>query len=161
ARREALWLLLPALGWLLAMSAATRAQIGVRYVLPVVPILCISAGCGSAWLIASRLRARLAARGALAALLLWCAIGAARSSPYPLAYSNEIAGGPDQGWKWLVDSNLDWGQDLIGLRKRLDALGDPTINLFYFGTADPDFYAIRHHPYGAPEPGLFAISATH
>jgi hypothetical protein len=109
-------------------------------------------------------RSRLGTAGALAAatlLLLLQAAVALRVWPYHLAYFNEIAGGPDNGWRWLVDSNLDWGQDLVGLRRRLAAMGNPEINLFYFGTADPDYYGIRHFPYGSPAPGIFAVSATH
>ena len=52
-----------------------------------------------------------------AALGLWYAGGTLRQHPHHLAYFNEIAGGPANGWRLLVDSNLDWGQDL----KRLAA----------------------------------------
>jgi len=36
-----------------------------------------------------------------------------RVYPHQLAYFNEIAGGPENGWKHLLHSNLDWGQDLL------------------------------------------------
>jgi len=39
-----------------------------------------------------------------------------RVSPHYLAFFNELAGGPGSGHRVLVDSNLDWGQDLKGLR---------------------------------------------
>jgi len=172
-RAEGLFPLAGAAAWIGAMSMATRAQIGYRYVLPAIPLLCVLGGVGAAALwgaglrsleVRSRsegaLRAALS-RGIAAALALWLALSAWSIYPYHLAYFNEIAGGPDNGWKWLVDSNLDWGQDLGGLKRRLDALGDPTINLFYFGTGDSDALGIRHFPYGESHPGLFAISATH
>jgi len=38
----------------------------------------------------------------------WNIVSAARIFPHYLAYFNELAGGPDTGYKWLVDSNLDW-----------------------------------------------------
>ena len=157
-RREAIWIVVPAAAWIGAMTVLTRAQIGLRYVLPVTPLLCVAGGIAGAALLERPGRLR---RGVLAALLLWQAGAAARIYPYHLAYFNEIAGGPSRGWRWLVDSNLDWGQDLVGLERWLEERGSPPVNLFYFGTADPDHYRIRRHPYGAARPGLFAISATH
>ena len=54
-------------------------------------------------------RSGLALVGLLGA---WYAGGTLRQHPHHLAYFNEIAGGPANGWRLLVDSNLDWGQDL-------------------------------------------------
>ena len=162
-RREALWVFLPAAGWILSMTLLTRAQIGFRYILPVTPLLCLGAGLGAKALLdraKGRGRRALAAAG-LAILLVWQAAGTIRVHPYHLAYFNEIAGGPAGGWRWLVDSNLDWGQDLIGLERWLARAGNPEVNLYYFGTADPDRTTIRRRPYGAPAPGLYAVSATH
>ncbi len=183
ALREAVWVLGPAAAWLAAMTILTRAQIGLRYVLPVTPLLCIAGGAGAASLLRRALAgggvrpdppstdngARRAIKGsrrilgaALVGVLMAWHVGAAlRIHPHPLAYFNEAAGGPDRGWRWLVDSNLDWGQDLIGLRDWLEDRDDPAVNLYYFGTADPDYYAIRRHSPAAPQPGLFAVSATH
>ncbi|MBI3447632.1 MAG: glycosyltransferase family 39 protein [Acidobacteria bacterium] len=172
-REGALFPLFGAAAWIVAMSVLTRAQIGYRYVLPAIPLLCVLGGVGGAalWGPGSGSRAGLrgwgrgarvsVARGIAATLAMWLALSAVSIYPYHLAYFNEIAGGPDNGWKWLVDSSLDWGQDLVGLKRRLDSLGDPVINLFYFGTADPDALGIRHFPYGENRPGLFAVSATH
>ena len=69
----------------------------------------------------------------------------ARIHPHYLAYFNELGGGPRNGVNNLVDSNLDWGQELkalsiwLGQRKI-----DKPIWFCCFGTADPRFYAIRH-----------------
>jgi hypothetical protein len=168
-RREAVWFIFPFLAWLAAMSLLTRAQIGVRYVLPVIPFLCIAAGVNihllSAFLktAAKNGRARLAMAGTwiFVVLLGWQVFSLARVHPYHLAYFNEVAGGPENGWKWLVDSNLDWGQDLKGLKEWQEAAGNPPVNLYYFGTADPDYYGIRKNAYSRPQPGYFAVSATH
>jgi hypothetical protein len=95
---------------------------------------------------------------------------------YPdyLAYFNEFAGGPRNGYTCLVDSNLDWGQDLKKLKHWLDRhkIAEP-INLCYFGMADPRYYQIPHvnllggcvfepeEPFQAARiPGYLAISAT-
>lgn len=110
--REELPLLLPAALFFLAFSAG-RVQIGIRYVLPALPFLAVSASR----LFGSRPDGRAPApllTGVLAAHVL----AAALAHPYYIAYFNELVGGPSQGHRYLVDSNLDWGQD----RTRAQAL---------------------------------------
>jgi hypothetical protein len=58
--------------------------------------------------------------------------------PHSLAYFNEITGGPNNGHKHLLGSNLDWGQDLLFLREWLAE--HPTASPFYLaysGFFDP------------------------
>jgi hypothetical protein len=173
-RREAVWLLLPPLVWLAAMTIMTRAQIGVRYVLPVIPFLCILGGIGAVSFYrrievppgepdtgARSDTALLASVAACALLFGWQMLSAARIHPHQIAYFNLLGGGPDMAWRRLCDSNLDWGQDLKGLASWLESRGNPPVNLYYFGTADPDYYGIRRIPPESPAPGLFAVSATH
>jgi hypothetical protein len=92
--------------------------------------------------------------------------------PHCLAYFNCLAGGPARGYLYLADSNLDWGQDLKGLKQWMDEKGVNHINLCYFGTADPDYYHIHYtylyDPPFAPGlakppqlPGYVAISASY
>jgi hypothetical protein len=88
-----------------------------------------------------------------------------------------LAGGPSNGDKVLVDSNLDWGQDLPALKTWMDRNGIDRVNLSYFGTALPGVYGVRYWPLPGflhfisnpdmdsfnpytPEPGWYAISAT-
>ena len=102
--------------------------------------------------IASRSRGRVivAAVG-----LAFCAqvVEAMRVSPDFLAYFNGLAGGPAGGYQHLLDSSLDWGQDLAGLGRWLDtnnAVGSErsTVYLSYFGNAPPEYYGI--HPVYLP-----------
>jgi hypothetical protein len=95
---------------------------------------------------------------------------------YPdfLAYFNEAAGGPREGWRVLADSDLDWGQGLKSLAAWLQKRGiDEPIALCYFGTAEPRYYGVRYRnmPGGLPfapqagfetarAPGWLAISDT-
>ncbi|HFC11246.1 MAG TPA: hypothetical protein ENJ56_00275, partial [Anaerolineae bacterium] len=98
-------------------------------------------------------------------------------APDFLAYFNLLAGGADNGWKLLGDSNLDWGQDLRGLAKWVEAEQVDEIWLSYFGEGRPDYYNIPyrgldsvpprlmsadHNPLYPtdPAPGIYAISAT-
>lgn len=94
--------------------------------------------------------------------------------PHCLAYFNELIGGPESGYKILVDSNRDWGQDLKGLKKWMVKNHVDQIGLSYFGTADPRYYRIPFVnlpsiPFYYPgheekdigrKPTYFAISAT-
>lgn len=68
-------------------------------------------GCGI-----SRIRGLVIAAGLLATT--WSALS---NHPHQLAYFNEVAGGPENGHKHLLHSNLDWGQDLLYVKDWLDA----------------------------------------
>jgi len=74
--------------------------------------------------------------------LILTAISSLRISPPQLVYFNELVGGP--GPRLRADSNLDWGQDLIGVKSYMEKEMLPTIYLSYFGTAPPSYYGIRY-----------------
>jgi 4-amino-4-deoxy-L-arabinose transferase-like glycosyltransferase len=153
-----------------ATSIASQLNIGHRHILPIYPVLFIAAGALGPWLASRR---RVLAAG-VAALLAWQAVEAIRIAPHHLAYFNPLGGGPAQGWRRLVDSSLDWGQDLPALQRWLErhAPPDEPVFLSYFGSGDPDYYGIRAHrtaPVGwaVPDhvltpytPGIYCISAT-
>ena len=109
------FLIVPVLFLAAYFSLLFRLDIGLRYLLPIFPFLFVFAGRVAAAAAAFPFpvragRARLGT-AAVSVLVLWLAIASAAIHPHDLAYFNEIAGGPDQGWRWLIDSNLDWGQD--------------------------------------------------
>ena len=63
--------------------------------------------------------------------------------PQFICYMNPLAGGTENGYRHLLDSNYDWGQDVIRLRKFLDERGIDKIYLQYFGTqAAIEYYRI-------------------
>jgi 4-amino-4-deoxy-L-arabinose transferase-like glycosyltransferase len=138
-RADALFVWLPVAIYV-AASATRGLQIGHRHLLPVYPFLFLAAGEAAAALAAWR-----APRGAVAAsaLALWYAAGTLVHHPHHLAYFNELAGGPRNGWRVLVDSNLDWGQDLKRLAGWLREHPAPGLKLSYFGSADPAYYGIE------------------
>ncbi|MBN1521989.1 MAG: glycosyltransferase family 39 protein [Candidatus Aureabacteria bacterium] len=158
-------------------------NLGYRYMLPLHPLLAVYCGVIVAF-IKERKKAMLTAVFFL--LCTWYAAGSLRIYPDYLAYFNEAAGGPDRGSEYLVDSNLDWGQDLKGLKVYMDEEGLDWIYLVYFGQDDPLYRKIRFSPdltsfslrpggrdviekafvtaaeaYVKEKPGYFAISATH
>jgi 4-amino-4-deoxy-L-arabinose transferase-like glycosyltransferase len=162
--------LLALLGVYWAVSISSHLNIGHRHLVPIYPPLFILAGALGAWA-AGRGRWRAALVGAL---LLWHAAESASIAPHYLAYFNELAGGPDRGFLHLADSNLDWGQDLPGLRDWLRDNRRPgeKAYLAYFGTGEPRYYRLpverlaymntfqEDEPYIPLGPGLYCIGAT-
>jgi hypothetical protein len=138
-RREMLFLLAPALLFFTVLTQA-RVNIGVRYLLPVYPLL---------FILASRV-ATISTRPAwmmpsiIVLALVFNATSTLRLVPHQLAYFNELIGGPAQGYRYLSDSNVDWGQDLKRVKAFMDREGVPIVYLSYFGTAPPAYYGIRY-----------------
>lgn len=169
-RKDYLWLLLPPAVFF-AVSLTAKVQIGYRHVLPVMPFLAALAGLALARIAASSPR-RAWLAGALAAFI---PVSALTAHPHYLAYFNQLSGGPSNGYKFFVDSNLDWGQDVKTLAAWLKGRGNPPLVFSYFGVARPESYGISYAPLGvvtnAPLSGgaadvcamkeaLLAVSAT-
>jgi len=115
-------------------------------------------------------------RGALAVLTMFWLATVVSVYPNTLTYFKRFVGGPRNGYRYLVDSNLDWGQGLKLLKRWMDRQGVTDIGLAYFGTADPAYYGIDYkalpatpsfvldsiaRPLEKPTlPGYVAVSAT-
>lgn len=122
------------------VSLTRGINIGHRHLLPLYPFLFVAAGRAATWAAAAWPRRGPAVLvGVLAAWHLGAALWV---HPHYLAYFNEVAGGPRRGYRILVDSSLDWGQDLRGLKSYMESRGIPRVKLSYFGTADPAYYGI-------------------
>ncbi len=151
-----------------AASITSSLNIGHRHILPLYPILFIGAG--------SLARASLGKRGTWAALML--AGGSLADSiavrPHYLAFFNRLVGGPSEGWRHLVDSSLDWGQNVPRLAEWLQAhhtSGERTY-VSMFGSDDFFYHGIRaeelapYFSFGRARQwddlhgGLYCISAT-
>lgn len=134
-----------------ANAAFNSLYLGERHVLVAYPLLFIGI---SPWLAAALEHApwrsptfARAGTALLAALgVAWTLAGTLAVAPRYLQFFNEAAGGPDQGHRILIDSNVDWGQDLLRLREYLDAHDVEHVALAYFGRVDPGVYGIRFTP---------------
>lgn len=99
--------------------------------------------------------------------------------PHYLSYFNQTIGGPKNGAMWLLDSNIDWGQDLIRLQQWMTINEVDSVKLAWFGTAVPEAYGVPNQPLPGfprsayysqwsnppfhvshPEPGIYAISVS-
>jgi hypothetical protein len=186
-----------------AFALTTHLNIGHRHLLPIYPALCILAGGAAFWTQPLFERSRVgepqggrqrrrqrstalrkspsgwrsAAGVATLGLLAWHLVESVSVRPNYLAYFNQLAGGPAEGYKHLADSSLDWGQDLPALKQWLDGqglqqAGANGVYLSYFGTARPEYYGIRatvlagfidRRPPQPPVPlggGVYCVSAT-
>ncbi len=166
------------------LSLTSNLNIGYRHLLPVLPFIFVGVSAGTVRVGGHGMTAhatrrtgritRLAGRVALCALLLWLALGTLRIAPHALTFFNELAGGPENGWRFLADSNTDWGQAYKALAEFQAAEGIETLQVAGFVFYDPAAYGVRYSPLTplggdtpavfpqrfAPPPGDYAISVT-
>jgi hypothetical protein len=109
----------------------SRINIGVRHVLVLYPLLAVAAGYAliRLW----EFRARLVGRTIVIALVAWQIATLGRSWPDYLPYFNELVRHPEQV---LIDSDLDWGQDMRRLEHRLHELKVQKFSFVFRGTED-------------------------
>jgi len=151
-----------------AVTLSSNLNIGQRHILPLYLVLFIVTGA----LFSARTPAVLRVLGAIA--VLFSAVETIANSPNHLAFFNRLAGGPQNGWRLLVDSSLDWGQDVapLGLWVRAHRRPNEPVYISCFGTADPAYEGIEgqvlspYYSLGKPrawfelKPGLYCLSAT-
>ena len=158
----------PATYFVFSMTSAIN--IGMRHILPVYPFLYLAVavllcsrplpnaiarlcGHGSEGALEPRALGRGWLRYAVILLPLLQVAECARIFPHYLAFFNAISGGPGNGPRYLVDSNIDWGQDIKKLRLWLRAHGTDTARIWYFGNAQMDYYGMRAVPFPDPLDG--------
>ena len=142
--REATWtslnfLLLPAMA-VFFFTSRQNINIGLRHVLPAYPFLLVLI----ARVVKYRSKHQKLGRWILGLLCIWAVWETALIYPHYLAYFNGLVGGPSGGRYVLVDSNLDWGQDLKGLKTYMERHGIRKVKLGYFGWSDPAYYGIDY-----------------
>jgi hypothetical protein len=136
-RRQLLYLAIPTITFL-SFSMRSALDIGFRHILPALPFVLIFASAGAvAFCSGSFKRATL-----VVAMLLWHAFSSAHAFPEYLSYANEAFGGPQNAYKYLSDSNVDWGQSLKEIREYL--VHTPAAPCWFMqnGTADAGYYQI-------------------
>ncbi len=140
-------MLVPAL-ILLSMTLLTDINLGLRYVIGILPYVFISIGKVVPWCQAMRSPWRRVAGSVVAGSLALTVAASLWIHPHYLAYFNWASGGPDRMPPHLIDSNLDWGQDLVALQRWWkETIPDQPIGLAYFGQINPSIFAMRGEPF--------------
>ena len=155
---------------LFGIAMQSKINIGYRHVMPLTPLMFLGAmiSLGFAW-------KRPGARAGAGACLLWLAVESAAIFPQGIAYFNQWAGGPDNGWRYLADSNVDWGQNWPDVARYAEEHGVEMVEFAYFGQDRPWHYLPGHRVHTiptpfcgtcvegeifVPEPGFYAISVN-
>ncbi len=145
---------------ILAVALPSRINIGIRHILPMFPFLAIIAAAGALWL-ARQGRHAAWALWTLAAALVWLCGTSLAAHPDYLPYFNALAGPePEQ---FVVESDLDWGQDIKRLGRRLRELNAPSVGFSPTIMIDPlkhGFPPWRWSAVDAPYPGWNAVQVT-
>ncbi len=180
--RDELILLAPALSVLVLVSSQTGFNRYVRYVLPAVPFLFVWISRVGLALSASDRKTTVHSR-LMRGMVFGCLLAHVWSSlmvwPHSMSYFNELTGGPERGHEHLLDANIDWGQDLLELRRWADAHpeADP-LHLSYFGwvlpstagltvkevprfRTDPEADQDQSQSLEQIEPGWYVVSINH
>ncbi len=182
------WLLLLG-GGVLAAGLISRVNIGYRYLLPMLPLLFVFMGGMWAGPVAKspsgqtplpRFAGPLwgGLQITVYGLLTLLFITSLAIHPHYLAYFNIIAGGSDNGWRWAVDSNIDWGQDIQALGAYVSSrdishfyaawLGSAPLTAYGMGQGEPlpvwpvgkaDPLSDTFYP-DNPAPGMYVLSVT-
>jgi hypothetical protein len=171
---DELCVLLPGIVLFVLVSSNTGVNRDVRYILPCFPFLFVWAAKAAMfrWNVAPW-------RAALTAVATgWMVVSSLLASPHYLSYFNELAGGPAGGPRFLLHSNVDWGQDLYLLRDWLRENDPGPVGLAETHIISPayagieDFYRPNRWPAPpeqaneplsavGPQPGWYVISANH
>jgi hypothetical protein len=145
--------------------------IAPRHILPIHPLLYLLIAGGIGWMWQ---RPRRIGRWGIVVLGAWYVVGTMQVYPYSLTFFNESAGGPENGWRYLADSNTDWGQGWKALQafKEENALTfsfsgvEGYTGLVPYSLWEKPLPPLRHvsgpffRPWLFPEPGNYVISAN-
>jgi hypothetical protein len=127
------------------ISTTTHINVGVRHILPVYPFVFV--GTAAMLLACHRPGLPRFFRWAAAICLALVAVESAAAFPRYISFFNWASGGRSQGWKYVVDSNLDWGQDMKRLQAYLERRGGGgNVCLATFSPASPAHFGITAHP---------------
>lgn len=119
------------------ISMLSSIDIGIRHILPILPLIyLIVVGVFN--------RKNKLLRYLLLIIILLQAITAFKSAPNYLAYFNEIAGGKQNGAKHLIDSNLDWDQNMKSLAKYVHSENISPLNALCWDEGAFAYYNINY-----------------
>ncbi len=149
--------------WLVSLSG--NLTLGIRHLSPLFPFMFVLISLATLKLLnALRGKTLLIGKILFGFLLVWYIVPIILLYPHFLTYFNLVAGGPSGGSRYVVDSNLDWGQDLKRLNLWVEKEGIEKIKIDYFGGGNPEYYfGQKYEKFDAKsgiQKGWLAISAS-
>lgn len=141
------WMLVTSAVLYFVWSMTSKINLGVRHIFPIYPVLFILIGLvgAKAWAFRHRV-----GRSLLILVTAAYCMSSVFAFPTYLAYFSEAIGGSSNGPTYLVDSNIDWGQDVKRLKTYMQENNIPFVCMSYFGQANLEYYGIdyRYLPNG-------------
>ncbi|WP_153558847.1 glycosyltransferase family 39 protein [Roseimaritima sediminicola] len=137
------FVVLPAVALFLPACLQTGFGAGIRYVMPAFPFVFLLAGSVFC------MRASKVWLGVGAAALVLGPIASLRTYPHSLCYFNVLAGGPNHGHFHLIDSNMEWGQNLLYVDEWVKSHADESPKV-----AQWSFYPIEDYGVEFTEPTI-------
>ncbi len=150
SRQTALFLLLSS-GVFLAGALTSRANIGIRHILPLYPFLFILSGA----IVMLFKKPTWVVHAGVGLLAILAAADFALASPSYLSYFNTAAGGSNNGYTIATDSNTDWGQDLKRIRDyiQVNNIDTPYLEYYWDGLSSVPYYGITSRYLTSWQPG--------
>jgi hypothetical protein len=155
---------------LILASSQTGFNHHMRYILPIFPFAFIWMSSVVSWRNETP-KARSFSTVAVTLLTLWAILSSLTIYPHSLSYFNELVGGPRNGHKHLIHSNIDWGQDLLYLKNWINEHPEAKpMHLCYYSYVDPKALGLDYplppankecDPDFTPPPGWYAISVNY
>lgn len=143
--------------WASALQGSLN--LGIRHLMPTVPFALLIIGV----LLKHLFEKKMIWQVSLVYLLLGFTVYSTLASfPNYISYFNEFVP-KNQRYRYMIDSSLDWGQDLLRLKKYVEENNINNIKIDYFGGSRPSYYlpsASSIQAKDGPTDGVLAISAT-
>ena len=157
--RDEMVVILPGLVFFVFVSSQDGFSLHPRYIIPALPFAYI-------WI--SKLGQSFTKKQHLLStvtivLLIWMVGSSLYYFPHSISYFNELVGGPKNGPKHLLGSNVDWGQNSYFLRKWYNKYPEARpIKITYSSTESLERLGIKDNqqPSKEPEPGWFALGVN-
>jgi len=157
--RDEMVVILPGLVFFVFVSSQTGFSHHPRYIIPALPFAYI-------WISKlgqSFVKKQYIISTVTTVLLIWMVGSSLYHFPHSMSYFNELVGGPKNGPKHLLSSNVDWGQNSYFLQKWYNKYSDARpIKIAYSSTESLDRLGIKDNqqPPKEPEPGCFALGVN-
>ncbi len=121
-------------------SISGNLNLGIRHLLSMFPFILMLVAYSSVTLVRKTKLKRVWVVSITVFLTGYYALANLLTHPSYIAYFNELIGGPGNAYKYVTDSSIDWGQDLLRLRDYVDKNNIEKIAVDYFGGGEPKYY---------------------